>query len=70
MLKDGGSSPVSPMWGSALYLPCGGSVPVFYLLLPCGGSCVCEGCYVAVPGLCEVPVSLVSSPYIIYTMHM
>ena len=62
MLKDG---------VHLLYLPCGGvpcisrvgGVPfVFYLFLPCVGECsVSEGCFVAVPGLCEALVSLVSS---------
>ena len=62
MLKDGGSSPVSPVWGECTYiLPVS---PVWWEL------CECEGCYVAVPGLCEDPVSLVSSPFFIYTMHM
>ena len=32
--------------------------------------CVIEGCFVAVPGLCEVIVSPVSRSYMIFTLHM
>ena len=57
-----GECPVSPVWGE---YPCNLPVsPVRWEL------CKSEGCVVAVPGLCEVTVSLESRSFFIYTMHM
>ena len=71
MLKDGGSSPVFPVWGSNPVSPVWGEYPVSLVWWGVTRSVyVCEGCFVAVPGLCEVIVSPVSRSYMIFTLHM
>ena len=67
-LLCGGSKPVSPVWGDSgvtLYLPVS---PVWWGVTR--SVCVIEGCFVAVPGLCEVFVSPVSRSCISFSLHM